>query len=188
MEKESKINDFVKKNFKVILASLLIVVGIGLLLLTEHSIRVHKNGDGVNQPKLPENLALSELNTSKTVSLDSFKGKVLLINFWATWCDACIVEMPGIIKLYEDFKAQGFEVISINVDETPDTVVPEMVKKLGMSFPIYIDKNGVLSQSFDVVAIPFSIIVDRSQNVVWTGSGERDWTSEDAIEEIKNLL
>lgn len=132
-------------------------------------------------------LQLEQLD-GKRVPLDDFKGKVLLVNFWASWCSACMSEMPSIQKLYDRFKGQGLEVIAVNVDENPKSVVPAIVQKLGLNFKVFIDIDGALSQKFEVVALPFSIVVDRNFNVVWSEAGERDWASAQVQEEMSRIL
>lgn len=114
-----------------------------------------------------------------TTPLSGLGAKVTLINFWASWCEACMVEMPSILKLREAYKAKGFEVAAINSDENPRAVVPPLVKKLGLTFPIFTDADGALAEKFDVHAIPFSVLIDRDRKVLMIETGERDWNATD---------
>lgn len=99
-----------------------------------------------------------------------------------------MAEMPSIQKLYDTYKDKGLQIIAINVDDNPDRVVPAIVKKLSLTFPIYTDDKGDLSQFFEVMAIPYSVVADRKQKIVWADAGERDWASASVLEEIRKLL
>lgn len=102
-------------------------------------------------------------------------NRVVLINFWASWCEACIAEMPSINKLRATYKDQGFEVIGVNLDEKPAAVVPAAVKNLKMLFPIFADPEAEIADTLDVHAIPFTILVDRNRKLLHFQSGDRDW-------------
>jgi thiol-disulfide isomerase/thioredoxin len=124
----------------------------------------------------------------KKVKLSSFKGKALLVNFWASWCEACMEEMPTIVKLHNTLKNEAFEVVSINVDEDPAKVVPGIVKKFGMEFPVYVDSEEKLAAAFHVVAIPYNIVIGKDHKISWTESGERDWASDEILSKFRGLM
>lgn len=124
----------------------------------------------------------------KSHKFSELKGKLFIINFWASWCDACIEEMPSIVSLYNEFKDQGLEVIGVNVDENPDRVVPPILQKLGMKFPIIIDKEQKLSDLFDVSAIPLTAVVDKNRRILKSVSGEHNWNSPQTRSQIKEWL
>lgn len=173
---------------KAVLGTILTLVVLGGAFMIERSFRLHRNVPRNEAGKvLPGTLKLKELTSSKEIVLDEFSGKVVLINFWASWCAACMAEMPSIQKLYEIYKDSGFIVIGVNVDENPEKVVPGIVSKLGLTFQNYTDIDGKLSEAFGVVAIPYSIVANRKLDVVWAESGERDWSSPKVVEEIKKL-
>jgi thiol-disulfide isomerase/thioredoxin len=113
-----------------------------------------------------------------TKSVDALEAKVVLLNFWATWCEACMVEMPSIIKLREAYKGKGFEVIAVNVDQNPEAVLPKVIRKMGFTFPVYLDKDQALSEMFSIEAIPLTILLDmknKRRKVLMLESGEQDW-------------
>lgn len=176
---------------KVIIGVLITIVLVGGILIVDRNMRMNNpqaaksDTDGKN---LPTDVTLSVFGTDKTVQLKSFAGKVVLINFWASWCEACMAEMPSIQKLYDTLKGEGFEVIAINVDDNPASVVPPIIKKLNLTFPIYTEKDSAASDAFGVAAIPFSVVADRQQKIVSAESGEKDWSTPEVIGEIKKLL
>ncbi len=112
----------------------------------------------------------------KKLKYSDLGAKVVLLNFWATWCEACIVEMPSIVKLNQMYKDKGLTVVAVNLDEKPDAAVPRAVKQLKIDFPVYVDASGTLANLFDVHAIPLTIIMNKDRKVLYVEGGERDWT------------
>ncbi len=99
--------------------------------------------------------------TGNDVTLSQLKGQVVLINFWATWCGPCRVEMPAIQRRYEAFKDQGFTVLAVNFDE-PLTDVSAFAQSLNLSFPVLLDPGGVVNDLYHMRGYPSSFVVDRS--------------------------
>ncbi len=129
--------------------------------------------------KLPD-IELTRLDGSKA-HLSELGGQVFLINFWASWCEACLVEMPSINELRAKFHSRGLEVLGINLDENPESVVPKLQKQLSMEFPIFVDTDGKAGELFDVHAIPFTVIIDNDRTVLEIHGGERDWVGADIV-------
>ncbi|MCS7079679.1 MAG: TlpA family protein disulfide reductase [Chloracidobacterium sp.] len=105
----------------------------------------------------------------KPVSLDDYKGRVLLIDFWATWCGPCVAEIPTLRAVYEKYKAQGFEVLSISLDdEDTQAGVPAFIKKNKMTWRHICDGQGwetPIAQRYGVKAIPFTVLVGRDGKI-----------------------
>ena len=101
----------------------------------------------------------------KPVSLKDFEGKVTLINFWATWCVPCRREMPDLVKLYNQHKAEGFEVIAISMDdeETRQDIVPFMTE-LGMNFIILLT-DGKVQKDYQLFGLPSTFLLDRAHRI-----------------------
>lgn len=124
----------------------------------------------------------------KKVSLADFKGKVILLNFWATWCAPCKAEMPSIENLYKRFKDKGLIVIGVSVDNS-ETTVRSFVKEKGLTFPILLDKGKEVSfDDYGVIGLPVTFLIDKKGIIVDKVFGERQWDSEEAKEKIKRLL
>ncbi len=136
---------------------------------------------------LPDFGAPKVSNEKETLRFSQLTSKITMVNFWATWCEACIVEMPSIVKLRTDYKSKGFEVLGVNLDEN-STLVPPMMKKLGMEFPVVIDSEGKLGDLFDVHAIPLTIIMDKSGKILMLQKGELDWNSAKFREKLEGWL
>ncbi len=147
-----------------------------------------EHSDAERQGSVVPDLEIQELGKKDAVPLSKHLGKVTLVNFWATWCEACIVEMPSIRKLNDAFSSQGFKVLAINLDEEVGPAITKAVHDFGMNFGVYLDPKQELSDYFDIHAIPFTAILDRNRKVLLTESGEKDWNSAEMHEKIARWL
>ncbi len=100
------------------------------------------------------------------VSLSDYRGKVLLINIWATWCEPCRDEMPYIESQYENFKDQPFEVLAINQDRRGEEDVAPFAQDFGLTFPILLDRDKEVGKLYQVSKFPESFIVDKNGVIV----------------------
>jgi thiol-disulfide isomerase/thioredoxin len=114
-------------------------------------------------------------DSSSEVAASSLRGKVSLINFWATWCEACMVEMPSIVKLYQGYKDRGFDVVAVDLDTNPEVVLPRTIRRYGMSFSVYTDTDSKLADLFQVQAIPLSVVMDRNRKILLIENEGLDW-------------
>ena len=103
-------------------------------------------------------------------SLQDQRGKVVLVNFWATWCPPCRIETPALVDLHTNYAEQGFTVAGITMDEEPQDTVPAFVKKYGISYPI-LTPSDQLSLIDRVEALPTSILIDKSGRIARTYVG-----------------
>jgi len=122
------------------------------------------------------------------VNLSDFRGKVVFLNFWATWCKPCEDEMPSMQALYEDLSGQPFEIVAVSVDGEPPQVVRDFVTEYGITFTVLHDQTGRLKESYKTTGVPETFIIDQNGVVAEKVWGPRDWNSPDAISTIKNLL
>ena len=121
------------------------------------------------------------------MSLHDFKGKVVFLNFWATWCIPCREEMPQMEKLYREFKDQGLEVVAVNFREDKPTV-KKFVEKLGLTFRILLDPDGGVSNEYGAWALPLSYFVDRKGIFIGKVNGDRPWDGPEARALFRGLL
>ena len=122
------------------------------------------------------------------VSLSQYRGKVVILNFWATWCPPCREEMPSMEALHQKYKNKGLVMLAVNVDENGASAVKKFLQKTPYSFPILIDTKNVAQQSYGVFRFPESFIIDRNGVVVEKIIGGRDWMSDGAFKLIEFLL
>ena len=115
-------------------------------------------------------LHLRDIN-GNAVSLDIYRGKVTLVNLWATWCPPCKAEMPTLQSFYEEFKDTGFVVIAIDNGETVDLVKP-FVGEYSLTFPVWLDEGYVTENTFGTISLPSSWVIDRAGKVRLSWVGE----------------
>lgn len=126
-------------------------------------------------------LKLSQILTGPT--------KVVMVNFWATWCEACMVEMPSIVRLYKQYASRGFDVVAVSLDENASEVVPETAKNLGMQFGIYVDnEEQEAASTFNVSAIPLTVILGRDRKILYIEPGEREWDGSEEKAQLEKWL
>jgi peroxiredoxin len=102
--------------------------------------------------------------SGNNVRLSELKGRVVMLNFWATWCGPCTEEIPHLNKLHESFDPYDFELLGINLDEDQSKAI-HLAKKLDVNFPVLFDEDKNVSRSFDIQAMPTTIIIDRSGKI-----------------------
>jgi peroxiredoxin len=119
--------------------------------------------------------SLSDL-TGKKVQLKAFQGKLVLLNFFATWCGPCREEMPGMESLFRSYRDRGFVVLAINIQESAKAVRP-FVDQLKVSFPVVLDTEGAVSREYGVRGLPATFLIGRDGNIRWRALGGRDWES-----------
>jgi peroxiredoxin len=124
----------------------------------------------------------------KWLSLSDYKGKVVLLNFWATWCGPCRVEMPSMEVLYQEFKKDGFEILAISSDHQGSIITRPFVEAQALTFPILHDADYRASGNYGIRTLPMSYLVDRQGILRHRVFGARDWNSEKARALIKKLL
>ena len=130
------------------------------------------DGSRLAAPLAPD-FALGNLD-AETVRLSDFAGRVRLLNFWATWCGPCRLEMPHLQDLYETYRERGLTVIGISIDQGSTSAVREFVRKMGVTYPVVIGDRQVREDYGRVSAIPTSFLVDRNGRVRRFFVGYRD--------------
>ena len=125
----------------------------------------------------------------KTLSLEDFRGKVVLINFWATWCAPCIEEMPSLARLANALQGQDFVVLAISIDRGGAAVTRPFLDKLGAgTLATYVDVSGRAPAAFKTPGLPTSILIDREGRLLGKLLGAADWSGEAARSLIQGFL
>jgi len=125
----------------------------------------------------------------KTLSLDDFRGKVVLVNFWATWCGPCIEEMPALAKLDGALGGPDFVVVAISIDRGGAAVTKPFLDKLGAgSLGIYVDVSTKAPAAFHTPGLPTSVIIDREGRLRGKLLGPADWSGEAARTLIQGFI
>jgi len=131
-------------------------------------------------------LTLADLD-GRALDPASWKGKVLLVNFWATWCGPCREEMPAMQALGRELADRGLVVLAVNYEESPDRV-RRFLRDAGLSLPVLLDAEGAVARQYRVTALPASFFVDRRGTLVGSVLGIRDWRGSAARRYVDELL
>ena len=119
--------------------------------------------------------------------LQEQRGRVVMVNFWATWCGPCRVEMPHLNRLYEKYRASGFVLLGVNIDEEPHKAA-DLAAKLGLRFPVLLDSEKKVSRLYDLTAMPSTVLIDRDGRVRYVHRGYRDGNENTYEQQIRELL
>jgi len=125
--------------------------------------------------------------TGKNIRLKELRGKVVMVNFWATWCGPCRQEMPILNDIYRKYRKSGFVLLGINIDDDR-SVALKMAKKLRVSFPILFDTEKKVSDLYKVSGMPFTVIIDQDGNVRHIHKGYVPGVEKKYYSEIRKLL
>lgn len=154
----------------------------------ENPDRLFKKLGIVQIPRIPPpvDFELPDLKGRK-VRLSDYRGKVVLLNFWTTWCPECRIEMPAFERLHQHFKDHPFAMLSIDLRE-PQEVVQKFFQRYQLTFPALLDSDGRVAQSFGIRSIPTSFIIDQSGGIVGKAIGSRKWSSSSALALFDHLI
>jgi cytochrome c biogenesis protein CcmG/thiol:disulfide interchange protein DsbE len=117
------------------------------------------------QRELAPTRQLRVLNEQRTASLEDYRGKVVLLNFWASWCDPCKKEAPAVERAYQRYKSQGLQVIGANVDDL-STKANAFIEKYGITYPNWVYSSGNATRDFGTRRMPETFVIDRDGKVV----------------------
>ena len=120
-------------------------------------------------------------------SLNDYRGKLVFLNFWATWCPPCRDEMPSMEALYQRFKERGLEIIAVNIGESQSEVLAFM-QEYGLSFPTLLDEDGKVAGDYGIMSIPTSFFIDQEGNVILRKVGSIDWDTAKVRAALELLL
>ena len=125
----------------------------------------------------------------RTVRLSDYRGKVVFLNFWATWCKPCREEMPSMEVLYKNFEKDGFVVLAVSIDRvTTKKDIPPFIKSMNLTFPVLVDSWGQTDKRYKLMGVPETYIIDQHGVLREKVIGPRDWTRLDSLNVVRNLL
>lgn len=132
-------------------------------------------------------VSIEDPSTFKTAS--DYRGQVVLINLWATWCGPCVVEMPSIQRLYSRYRDRGFKVVAVAVDDPPFTeLVRTFVRERGLTFEVLHEGSGRIEQDYGARGIPATYVLGRDGRIRLIRQGAADWDTPTARALIEQLL
>jgi cytochrome c biogenesis protein CcmG/thiol:disulfide interchange protein DsbE len=119
-----------------------------------------------------------DLQTGRPVTLDDYRGKVLLLNVWATWCQPCRVEIPAIERLSQRMVADtGFRILAVSIDQADSSTVTAFARNMGVTFDVLHDQSGKIQQEYQTTGVPESFVINRQGVIVKKVIGASEWDS-----------
>jgi peroxiredoxin len=158
-----------------------------LIIVLSITITSSQAGASEEKQHIASNFTLENLE-GKEVSLSQFRGKFLLINFWATWCGPCKIEMPSLEELYRKFKSDNFDMLGISNDMFGDKVVRPYVKAAKITFPMLLDQRMIVSRQYGIVSLPTTILIDPKGIIIGVLQGAEDWSAPETLLYFEDLL
>lgn len=144
---------------------------------------------GITKPRTERpapDFSLQDIN-GNTVNLADFRGKAILLNFWATWCEACKEEMPSMQRLYETLSGQGVEVVAISIDRRNFDRIKEFAAQYKLTFPILWDPDQKVRKHYYIMGLPTTYLIGPEGKLRGFASGARAWDSPDSIRSLTSL-
>lgn len=122
------------------------------------------------------------------VTLDQFRGKVVLLNFWATWCGPCKIEMPAMERLYRSFSRKDFEILAVSTDAQGAAVTRPFQREVGFTFPVLHDADFRIGLQYGARQLPMTFLIDRKGIIRNRIPGARDWSAPAGKRLVESLL
>lgn len=145
-------------------------------------------GSGTEAGRMAPDFELRGLDGG-SVSLGNLRGKVVFLNFWATWCGACRSEMPSLEGLYRDYRSNpGFAVVTVSVSGNGPAPLTQFMTKNGYDFPVLVDDSNTAGSAYGVSGIPSTFVIGRDGRIIWNCVGGIDWSSPVLRAALKRLL
>lgn len=165
------------RGLKVLLGTALVglLLGGGLLALRR------------NTPTLAPDFSLTDL-AGKTVRLSGLRGKVVVLNVWATWCAPCRDEMPSMERLYQRLRGPNFELLAVSEDEGGADKVRAFVREVAVTFPVLLDPERQVGTRYGVWGYPETFIIDRDGRIVERVIGPRAWDTPEQVAALSALM
>ena len=123
----------------------------------------------------------------QNLRLQELRGRVVLVNFWATWCGPCRQEMPHLNRLYDKYRSSGFVMLGVNIDDDANNAIG-VANKLGMKFPVLFDTDKKVSRLYDLNTMPSTVVIDRDGKVRYVHRGYRDGYEDAYDKQIRELV
>jgi len=183
---------------RILLIIILVCSGLGAIFFLSAELLAKTDSRGMDRlfsivgvirvppDKDPVAINLKDMN-GKNIRLSDFKGKIVFLNFWTTWCPTCRIEMPSMEKLHQKFKNKDFTMVTINLQESASQV-KAFFKEFKLTFTALLDSTGEVGASFGIRAIPTTYILDKTGRIIGRANGPREWDSKAAIALFENLM
>ena len=146
-----------------------------------------KGRDPAVEGKPAPDFILNDLS-GKPVQLSSLKGKVVLVNFWATWCPPCREEIPSMVKLNQLMQGKNFQMLAVSIDEGGKDAVQDFFKQGGVTLPALLDTDGTTARLYGTTGVPETFVVDTKGMIRQKVIGAADWSSPEAVRFLEQVM
>lgn len=183
---------FRSKTRLVILLGIIFSTALGITLFLRYpsaESRSYAINLGVQEYTVPSearDFTLTDINNER-ISLKNYRGKIVMLNFWATWCTPCRQEMPSMEKLYRQFKDRGFVVVSVASGDDSKSV-NAFIKEYNITFPALLDSNLEVTDHYKVWALPTTYFINPKGEIIGRVHGSRDWSTKEATQYITSIV
>lgn len=177
-----------RRSFKKIILVVFITIAVAVVILLQGKDSFFTS----YQPRIKVGLPAPNFTfpglDGKKISLTDFKGKVVFLNIWATWCPPCREEMPSMEKLYQELKGNDFEILAVSVDASGATAVAPFMKEYKLSFPALLDPGGTIKNLYGTTGVPESFIIGKEGIIEKVVIGPMDWSTPEVVRFFRNLI
>lgn len=178
-----------RKNTQLLLTILFVFIACVFLIvfLREERDSTLKTAEPIQPGLEMPNFTFPDIN-GKEVSLSDHRGKVVLVNVWATWCPPCRQEMPSMQSLYEKFKGENFEILAVSIDSEGREAVAPFMRKMNLTFPALLDPGETIRSLYGITGVPESFIIDKQGILVEKIIGPINWATPEVFFFFKDLI
>jgi peroxiredoxin len=178
-----------KTNYRNIIFFSLVALGFAITFSLNQNDSIFKYSQQIPiEGELPApDFTLPGLN-GELISLSDFKGNVVLVNVWATWCPPCVYEMPSMEKLHQQFKSEKFKILAVSIDSLGAKAVAPFMKKHNLTFQALIDPAGTIRTAYGINGIPQSFIIDKQGHTIKKIIGPIDWATPEIFRYFRDLI
>lgn len=134
------------------------------------------------------NISVVSISDGSLLKLSDLKGKVVLLNFWATWCPPCRQEIPSMMKLNSAMSGKPFQMVAVSVDEGGKSVIDSFFAQSGFMIPTYLDPDGKAAKSYGITGVPESLIIDKNGIIMKKIIGGFAWDSPEVVSFLEGLM
>ncbi len=172
-----------KKTILFVILALLVVIGLlyGVSRLGGRGPKIVREGDRAPEFRLPG-------LDSNLVSLSAYRGKVVMVHFWATWCPPCVEEMPVLEQLYRSLAGQDFEILAVSVDERGADAVAPFARRNNLTFPVLLSPDRSAASQYGTFKFPETYVLDREGIVRIKAIGPKDWMYPQNVQVLRDLI
>ena len=171
---------------RLLLAVLAVVLGYGASFTLYHHDNFEAEASAADSSSAPE-LTLNRLGGG-IAHLSDYRGKWVLLNFWATWCSPCVAEMPSMEEFSQKFKAKNLVVLAVSVDRGGPEKVKKFVKQYGLTFDIFHDPESDSSNKYRVSSLPSTFVINPKGEIVSQAEGMREWNDPEIVAYFDDLM